>query len=253
MLEYYEKLLNIKCFSHAEAMQQLGDEKKTTNILYVLKKKGLIQSVRRNLYVTISLETKEPVATPFEIASHITGQSYISHHSAFEYFGMANQVFANVYVSSPTVFRAFHFDDRKYHCLMTKNEFGIEKHGFYRVTDLERTVLDSVKYFDKIGGLEELLRCLSMITVLQEERMINYLGQYQNQFLLQKAGCLLHRFPQLKLSNSFFYYCKCNMGKSSRYLYNDLHEEQCVFLKEWNLCVPRNFMDLINEGGDAIV
>lgn len=247
MLEYYEKLLQLKCFSHADAMQLFGDGRKTTNILYALKKKGLVQSVRRNLYVVISLEAKEPVANPFEIAAHITGQSYISHHSAFEYYGMANQVFSDIYVSSLTAFREFDFDDRTYHCLPTQNEFGIVKQGFFRVTDLERTVLDSIKDFDKIGGLEELLRCLTMITVLQEEKMIAYLGEYQNQFLLQKAGYLLSRFPQLKLSASFFAYCKEHIGKSSRYLYSDLQEEQCVFLKEWNLCVPENLMDLIEN------
>lgn len=253
MLDYYEKLLQLKCFSHADAMRLLGDERKTTNILYVMKKKGLVQAVRRNLYVVISLETKEPVANPFEIAAHITGQSYISHHSAFEYYGMANQVFADVYVSSPTAFREFDFDDRKYHCLTTQNEFGIAEKGLFRVTDLERTILDNIKDFDKIGGLEELLRCLAMITVIQEEKMMDYLGRYQNQFLLQKAGCLLSQFPQLKLSASFFSYCKQHMGKSSRYLYNDLQDESCVFLKEWNLCVPENLMDLTNEGGDIVV
>lgn len=253
MLEHYEKLLQLKCFSHADAMRLLGDERKTSNILYALKKKGLVQAARRNLYVVISLESKEPVASPFELAAHITGQSYISHHSAFEYYGMANQVFADVYVSSPTEFREFDFDDRKYHCLLTQNEFGIVEKGLFRVTDLERTVLDSIKDFDKIGGLEELLRCLAMITVIQEEKLMDYLGSYQNQFLFQKAGYLLSRFPQLKLPESFFSYCKEHMGKSSRYLYSDLREEPCVFLKEWNLCVPENLMDLTNEGGDVVV
>mgnify|MGYP001347301838 CR=1 FL=1 len=253
MLEYYEKLLQLKCFSHAEAIRLLGDERKTSNILYALKKKGLVQSVRRNLYVVISLETKEPVASPFELAALITGQSYISHHSAFEYYGMANQVFADVYVSSPTKFREFDFDDRKYLCYLTQNNFGIVEKGLFRVTDLERTVLDSIKDFDKIGGLEELLRCLAMITVIKEEKLMDYLGRYQNQFLFQKTGYLLSRFPQLKLSTSFFSYCKEYRGKSSRYLYKDLQDEPCVFLKEWNLCVPENLMDLTNEGGDFVV
>lgn len=253
MLDYYENLLELKCFSHTDAMQHFGDERKTSNILYALKKKGLVQSVRRNLYVVISLETKEPVANPFEIAAHITGRSYISHHSAFEFYGMANQVFADVYVSSPTEFRAFEFDDRKYHCLLSRNEFGIAQHKSVLVTDLERTVLDSIKDFDKIGGLEELLRCLSMITVLREDVMISYLGKYKNQFLHQKTGYLLSHFPQLKLSEAFFTYCKENIGNSSRYLYSDLQAGCSVSLKEWNLCVPEDLMSLVNEGGDAIV
>lgn len=253
MLNYYEKLLQLKCFTHSDAMQYLGDARKTTNILYALKKKGLVQSVRRNLYVAVSLETRDSVANPFEISSHITEHSYISHHSAFEFYGMANQVFSDIYVSSTTAFRTFEFDGRHYHCLLTKNEFGISKQNSILVTDLERTVLDNIKDFDKIGGLEELLRCLSMITVLREETMINDLSKYHNQFLYQKAGYLLSYFPQLKLSASFFSFCKENKGSSSRYLYNDLRKETCVFLKEWNLCVPKNLMDLMDKGGNAIV
>ena len=100
LLKYYEKLLQLKCFSFDDAAKIFGDERKTKNILYTLKKKGLLQSIRRNYYATISLETKEAVATPFEIASSITENSYISHHSAFEFYGLANQVFSDIYVST---------------------------------------------------------------------------------------------------------------------------------------------------------
>ena len=72
MLEYYEKLLRLKRFSFSDAVEIFGDSQKARNILYALKKKGLLQSVRRNYYVAVSLETKESVASPFEIASAIT-------------------------------------------------------------------------------------------------------------------------------------------------------------------------------------
>lgn len=253
LLEYYEKLLQLKCFSFDDATKIFGDERKTKNILYTLKKKGLLHSVRRNYYATISLETKEAVATPFEIASSITENSYISHHSAFEFYGLANQVFSDIYVSTERGFREFEFDGRWYHCMKIQRDFGISLQKMIRVTDLERTVLDNVKDFDKVGGLEELLRCLEMITVLDEGKLITYLGKYHNQFLAQKAGYLLSFYPQLKLSDEFFNYCKKNIGNSSRYLYHDLKEEKSIFSKEWNLCVPEDIMQLMNEGGEPLV
>lgn len=42
MLDYYEKLLKLKCFSPADAVSCFGDERKTANILYALKKKVLV-------------------------------------------------------------------------------------------------------------------------------------------------------------------------------------------------------------------
>lgn len=242
VLEYYEKLLQLKCFSFDDAAKVFGDERKTKNILYTLKKKGLLQSIRRNYYATISLETKEAVATPFEIASSITQNSYISHHSAFEFYGLANQVFSDIYVSTEQEFREFEFDGRWYHCIKNQRDFGVSLQKTIRVTDLERTVLDNIKDFDKIGGLEELLRCLEMITVLNESKLIGYLEKYNNQFLVQKTGYLLSFYPQMKLSNAFFDYCKRNIGNSSRYLYHDLKEEKNMFLKEWNLCIPEDMM-----------
>ena len=197
LLDYYEKLLQLKCFSFDDAAKIFGDERKAKNVLYTLKKKGLLQSVRRNYYATINLETKEAVAAPFEFASSITENSYISHHSAIEFYGLANQVFSDIYVSTGREFREFEFGGRWYHCMKTQRDFGVSLQKTIRVTDLERTVLDNIKDFDKVGGLEELLRCLEMITVLDEGRLTTYLVKYHNQFLAQKAGCLLSFYPQL--------------------------------------------------------
>ncbi len=127
------------------------------------------------------------------------------------------------------------------------NNFGIESEKTIKVTDLERTVLDNIKDFDKIGGLEELLRCLEMITVIREDILKEYLGHYHNQFLMQKTGFFLSFYPHLKLSDSFFSYCKTNKGNSTRYLYHDLQKEKCVFNKDWSICVPENIMYLTDE------
>lgn len=199
------------------------------------------------------METSNPVAFPLEIASVVTDNSYISHHSAFEFYGLANQAFADIYVSTPYRFREFVFDDRQYHCIKTDHSFGITEQKMIRATDLERTILDGIKDFDKIGGLEELLRCLAMVTAVREDVLIQYLGLYNNYFLAQKTGYLLSFFPRMKLSEEFFNYCKVNKGNSYRYLYQDLKNEKCVFSKEWNLCISKNIMKLVDEGGEPLV
>ena len=37
-----------------------------------------------------------------------------------------------------------------------------------RITDLERTVIDSIRDFEKIGGFEEFLNCLEGVHYLDE-------------------------------------------------------------------------------------
>lgn len=245
MLEYYEKLLNLKCFSHKDAMQLFGDARKTTNILYGMKKKGLIRSVRRDYYTVVSLESREPVAGPFEIASHITGNSYISHHSAFEFYGATIRTSPDIYVSSENGFREFEFGGFRYHCMTAHYNFGITEQNGVRVTDRERTVLDGIRDFGGNERLEVLLSCLGGMPEVGEKKLMEYLEYYQNRFLFQKTGYLLMHFPQMGLTEAFFEYCRRNKGQSSRYLLGGPGKEKCMYLGDWNLCVPEELVDLL--------
>ncbi len=252
-MEHYIKMLKMGCFSREDISKITGNLYTADSVLKSYKKKGLITSVRRNLYTAISLETGHPVCTPFEIASFVSADSYISHHSAFEYHGMANQVFADVYVSSGTKFNDFEFDGKTFVRVPSKISDGVKTAGKVRVTDVERTIIDSIKDFNKIGGLEELLRCLAMVTFSSEEKLIKYLNAYDSQFLWQKAGYILSCFPNMKLSENFFEECKKNSQKNIRYLYEELKYEEPIFLLEWGLYVPNDMMRMLYEGGESLV
>lgn len=58
-----------------------------------LLKYGMATKIRNNMYTCISGETGAPVANRFQIASHITPTSYVSHHTAMEYYGITDQVY----------------------------------------------------------------------------------------------------------------------------------------------------------------
>lgn len=250
----YEYFYEFGCFTREDLLKYAGNPKKADDILYSLKKNGRVVSVKRNLYVVVSVETKQMIATPFEIASKITHSSYISHHSAFEYYGMANQVFADVYVSSKIRFNSFEFDGRDYKFIMSKIDSGVNKSSKLNVTNIERTIVDSIKDFEKIGGLEELLRCLDMVTFVNEKKVLEYLSAYNNQFLFQKTGFILQNFKSgMKLSEEFFNQCLSKINKSVRYLYDGIQYEDPIFYSRWQLYAPKNLLKIVNDGSDAIV
>lgn len=250
----YEYLYQLGCFTRDDILKLAGNAKNADSILYNLKKKNLIASVKRNLYIVISRETGLATANPYEIASKITDSSYISHHSAFEYYGMANQVFTEINVSSSIRFNTFEFDDKTYKYIASKCDFGTVTAGKIKVTDTERTMLDSIKDFAKIGGLEELLRCLAMISFIDEAKLLSYLEMYNNQFLYQKTGYILsHYQKQMKISDSFFEKCRMNIQKSVRYLYDGIGSENPVFFSDWQIFAPADLMILIDEGDDTVV
>ena len=86
---------------------------------------GYIEKIRHNYYAVKSLDTKQPVPDRFAIASNINEKTYISHHAAFEYYGMTNQVFTEIQVSTSKPFMNFDFDGVRYVCILCKMESGI--------------------------------------------------------------------------------------------------------------------------------
>lgn len=213
-----------------------------------LMKEGMVAKIRNNMYTCISGETGAPVANRFQIASHITPTSYVSHHTAMEYYGITDQVYYDVYASSETSFRDFTFDGYMYCFVVSKSSEGIEKppySGGVAVTNLERTIVDSIKDMDKISGIEEVLQNMESVHRMQEKRLLKYLELYQKQFLYQKMGYLLWQYKeQMGLSDSFFEKCKKQIGKSKRYLTRD--QDGGRYDDTWKLIIPDDLHNIKN-------
>ena len=104
-----------------------------------------------------------------------------------------------------------------------------------KVTDLERTVIDCLDRIDRAGGLEEIIHCFSLITYLDEKKLLSYLSKYDKAFLYKKVGFVLQYFKNsIKLSDDFISECKQKGGQHVKYLTN--REESSTYFGEWKLC-----------------
>ena len=110
---YYE-LLRYPVFSMKEVSALYSSKRTARAALEKLLKDNLVQKIRNGLYTCISGENGGPVANRFQIASALHPSSYVSHHTAFEYYGITDQVFYDVYVSSESRFHDFMFDGYTY-------------------------------------------------------------------------------------------------------------------------------------------
>jgi len=249
-VKYYEQLVDLGCFTRDDVEAMTGNRETAHSVIEAYKKKGLIESVRRDLFVAMSLETKQPVPNRYAIASHAAPGAYVAYHSAFEYHGLANQVYYEVYAASQFRFREFEHDGLIYRHVMSPFEDGVEtKSDGVRVTDLERTVIDGIDDFEKAGGLEELLRCIEMIPYLDCSKLTGYLLGYDKAILYQKTGYILGHFKdELKLTDDFFHVCQSRVSKSKRYLYRNLKHEPHLLCKSWALYVPENLPALTKKG-----
>ena len=244
-MKHYETLLKMGCFTWDELCETLEKPCTASRIIQSYLKKGYIQNVKRGLYVAVNLSNNEPVVSKFHIAGRITDNAYVSHHAAFEYYGYANQVSYNVEVSSETRFSPFEFNGNTYSYVTSRIPAGITTVNDVRITDKERTVLDGINDFEKVMGLEELLRCIDMVSVLNEEKLLSYLGMFNKQALYQKTGYILEHYKDsLGLSDNFFKQCENKVGKSKRY-FNKYGQK---YNAQWRLVVPENLMKVTQKG-----
>ena len=235
----YSELAKTPVFSIENVQRVTRNVKTAYSQLNRLMKKGLIRRIRKDIYSAINPTTGLIVANPYQIACAITNTAYISHHSAFEYYGLSNQVY-EVYVSSETKFNHFEFGGIVYKFVQSRMQEGVveaKKTIGVRITDLERTVIDGIRDLNRIGGLEELLACLQAVPFLDEQKLMQYLKKYNTQSLYQKAGYLFEHYRKnMHLSEHFISYCKDKIGKSRPYLVRETSDS--CYDSEWQLMVP---------------
>ena len=253
-MKYLEDLQRKKVFNLEYAKRLTGNELTAKSLLLSYKKAGYIQSVRRNLYVALDLASKTPLANRFEIGSAANQGAYISHHSALEYHGVANQVFYTITVSSFQPFQPFDYNGISYGFCNAKIESGVTSPGQMpgvKVTDIERTVADCIFDIDRAGGTEEIIESLKLLPMLDEEKLLSYLNEYHNIFLWQKTGYLLENLKDhLRISDVFLNECKSHIHNRKKYLDR---QSDMVYKPAWKLYVPNNLFTSIDEGGDFLV
>ena len=123
---YYE-LLKKPVFTMEDVNQYYENVESARSAIKRLIKQEIVVRIRKNMFTCISGETECPVANRYQIACAINPTTYISHHTAMEYYGVGNQVYYDVYVSSDKPFTAFEFDGYTYCYVASKCKSGIEE------------------------------------------------------------------------------------------------------------------------------
>lgn len=251
-LELYKKLSDLRCFTRKQLITLCGS---SNNAAWWLRKflcKGYVERVHRDLYAVISLETSQPIPTRFQIASSAAKDACISYHSAFEYYGFANQVFYELFFSTEKRLRPFSFDGIFFQPLSQLGSEGImHMDDGVTVTSLERTVTDCVANLERSGGLEEFLRCLLLIPSLSADRLLSVLNMYDYGSLYQKMGYLLEIFQEeLGIPDTLLHECERHLPSSKTYFSSE--KSNFRFYKRWKLYAPENLRSMIGEGNEDI-
>lgn len=251
----FSELAKLTVFSVADVEAMAGNVHTARSMLARLMDKGFVRKIRSNMYSAVNQSTDGVVASKYQIACAINDSAYLTHHTAFEFYGLANQVYYEVYAASGPRFRDFEFEGITYRRVAPRIDLGVVEPRItqgVRVTNLERTVIDSINDFEKIGGFDELLNCLSLVHYLDEAKLKAYLDAYGVQALYQKAGYLLEYFrDEMHLNQEFIAYCKNQVGKSTRYLLKEA-KHGGKYVRDWGLVVPEGLFKASVEMGDGL-
>lgn len=239
-----------KLITKKEVIDKFENEKQYSNWIALKLKSNIYKKVRNNLYALVDPSINDIYSTKFEVASKISESSFICYHSALEYYGIANQVFSNVFVGSLTRFNNFVFNDNEFIFKSAKNiKFvnNIINEGI-KVSSLEKTIVDCIDNINFAGGIEEILNALEQIKYLNEEKILEVLLDINKMVLYQKVGYLLELYNnQFKFSDNFFKECKTHISKKVNYLIQ--YEFKETELNEnWKLIVPKNLKSRIYGG-----
>lgn len=241
-----KKVISLK---DLDALVSGGTELKRYYLKYFAKK-GLLSKIRNGLYAVLSFETRQPLATRFEIASKVTESSYVSYHGAFEYYGCANQVFNLIYVSSKERFESFSYDGIFYKFSQSSDipSFSTASSPVTRrIVPVERAIVDSMQNFGKAGGLEEFLRCLALVPFLQEDKLLKELKRVGSARTYQKAGFIFsHCNDMFHISNGFLEICHRKSLLSPAYLSGECRG--CSLDPKWKIYGPIDFESIIGKG-----
>ena len=168
-------------------------------LLYKYSRRNSIVRIRRNVYLPTNPVDGFVDENKYEIGCNSVPGSYLSYHSAMEFYGLQNQVWNRIYLSSAKRFRPFEFEFVEYMYAPDRHREGIARpaeHVSVRVTDMERTILDCIDRPDLAGGLEELVYNLELIGTVDEDRLLRYLPLYGKSVIYQKTGFILSLFKE---------------------------------------------------------
>ena len=114
--------------------------------------KGLIKHISRGLYIHPQSSVL-PEHLDFAIAcSHFGLKSAIGGLSALFHYGLIEQAPEQVWLIVPSA-RKDESTQKKYKCLRTHTSLriGIDKKAYFRISNVERTLLEAMKFSTKIG------------------------------------------------------------------------------------------------------
>lgn len=238
-MKYLKELSSLKMFNKKDVIDMCGNIHTANYILKSYIDKGYITKIKKDYFVINDLVNDTPAANKYEIACGYGDNDFISHHSVFEFYGLNNQVYNIVDVTTNTFKRDFVFDNVLYKYHKSDNLIQVNKLTGIMISSIERAIVDCIKDSANFEYYE-LLECINNINVIDEIKIMKYLESLNNKLLYKKVGYVLEKFKEtLNIKDEFFSECNKRSGNTVGY-YNLQAKDSLIFNAKWRLYVYKD-------------
>lgn len=183
-----------------------GQSLLTRQIIYQLKKKGILKPIIKGIYYYSPLESGPagrkineflipPVLFP-------KGNYYLGYSTMYNYHGLTEQIFQTFYILNTSLQREREICGISFKLLKVpaNRMYGLEKvkigESQVIVSDRERTLIDLVYFPDPVGGLKEaleLFREASLSSKTDLKKLIKYTSIFPSVSTRKRIGVVLEK------------------------------------------------------------
>lgn len=237
--------------AHLYANGKVGD-RTLESLLAYYKNTGRLVRIRRGLYTVVPPDSdpqSHPV-DPYLIASRLTPDAVLSHHTALQFFGRAYSVWQEFTYQSErpvreTMFRGQTFKGTRFPKALVSSgnqHFGVSTVAysgiFLNVAGLERTLVDVLHRPWLSGGREEVWRSLESVEFFDLDVVVEYCLLLENASTTSRVGFYLEQHREdLMVEDHHLKELRVHRPRQPHYLDRSRQESGRLF-PDWNLVVP---------------
>ena len=177
------------------------------NFVRKLVDRGVVTRLKPGLFILVPFELgkeKEYAGNPFVLARELVngGDYYLSHGTAMEIHGMVTQPRLVVHISTPQKIRSIHVMGTEFRFIPCKREwfFGLIDHWATKqekvvVSNLERTIIDSLRQPEHCGGVIEAAKGIWMRReAIQIDLLIEYALKINVGAVIRRLGYIMELY-----------------------------------------------------------
>lgn len=241
---------------HLASCGDVGERTREALLAY-RQKTGLVVRIRRGLYAAIppGADADAYPVDPLLVASRLTHDSVLSHHTALEFHGRAYSVHTHITYSAsrplePLRFRSHVYRGTKFPKTLLragKVNAGVssgERGGMpLKVTCLERTMVDVLDRPDLAGGWEEIWRSLESVEFFDLDKVVEYALLLENATTAAKVGLFLEQHQESLMVEARHLNALHDMRPREPHYLDRVKRTPGRLVSQWNLVVPQQVLD----------